>query len=459
MRVHPDAARSTADGGTGKIRLRARGCRGYTRSVVLRTESAPAGAPADAGAELAADRPLEPVGGRRAPAGHPARREERAGLRDLARRRWSAAAATSRASTSRRRARCKPDGTFGGNQTYTDPLHGRLVRALPRELQRALPGRRRGRDAARMTRDASKGYKPVRQRHPDVGGAPDVASGTRCSARTRRWRPGSASRPRSRTACRAASARREPPSREPPDVRRVRARSRGVLIGRFPVTNAAFALPPGHRGGDPQLADHPVVHRHPRRAAAFCARARRAAADRRRVGGRRAARRPRGRGATRSTPSAATAPRPRWGWTVPVRAHPTARRRAAPSSSPATSGSGCATSARTAGASCAAAATSTPQHGLHAARELPADPARATATTGFRIVFDAEEEMDGPRAPDRRPARRLRPLLPDRGVSIVDMGVVEDVRQSACARRGRPDPDHGLVPVRGRTCRPRSRRR
>ena len=28
------------------------------------------------------------------------------------------------------------------------------------------------------------------------------------------------------------------------------------------------------------------------------------------------------------------------------------------------------------------------QHGLHAARELPADPARATATTGFRIVFD-----------------------------------------------------------------------
>ena len=35
-----------ADGGTGKIRLRARGCRGYTRSVVLRTPSAPAGAPA-----------------------------------------------------------------------------------------------------------------------------------------------------------------------------------------------------------------------------------------------------------------------------------------------------------------------------------------------------------------------------------------------------------------------------
>jgi len=35
-----------ADGGSGKIRLRARGCRGYTRSVVFRAESAPAGAPA-----------------------------------------------------------------------------------------------------------------------------------------------------------------------------------------------------------------------------------------------------------------------------------------------------------------------------------------------------------------------------------------------------------------------------
>jgi formylglycine-generating enzyme required for sulfatase activity len=28
------------------------------------------------------------------------------------------------------------------------------------------------------------------------------------------------------------------------------------------------------------------------------------------------------------------------------------------------------------------------QHGLHAARELPADPTRATATTGFRVVIE-----------------------------------------------------------------------
>jgi hypothetical protein len=36
----------TGDGGSGKIRLRVRGCRGYTRSVVFRTASGPVGAPA-----------------------------------------------------------------------------------------------------------------------------------------------------------------------------------------------------------------------------------------------------------------------------------------------------------------------------------------------------------------------------------------------------------------------------
>jgi hypothetical protein len=36
----------TADGGSGKIRLRAKGCRGYTRNVVFRTEAAPVGGPA-----------------------------------------------------------------------------------------------------------------------------------------------------------------------------------------------------------------------------------------------------------------------------------------------------------------------------------------------------------------------------------------------------------------------------
>ena len=61
--------------------------------------------------------------------------------------------------------------------------------------------------------------------------------------------------------------------------------------------------------------------------------------------------------------------------------------RSAPSSSPATSGSGSPTARPTAGASCAAAPTSTRGWGLRASRAQPADPARATPTTGFRIVI------------------------------------------------------------------------
>src|SRR4051812_21485725 len=54
--------------------------------------------------------------------------------------------------------------------------------------------------------------------------------------------------------------RLEPPSRLPPAVDDV-APVAGVFIGRFPVTNAAFARwRPAHaRVQDPQLADHPVV--------------------------------------------------------------------------------------------------------------------------------------------------------------------------------------------------------
>ena len=78
-----------------------------------------------------------------------------------------------------------------------------------------------------------------------------------------------------------------------------------------------------------------------------------------------------------------------WGWTVPVRTHPDG---AAPCGAEQLAGNVWEwvsdSRRRTAGASCAAAATSTPSTGCTRARTLPADPARATATTGFRVVFD-----------------------------------------------------------------------
>ena len=85
------------------------------------------------------------------------------------RRRWTAAAATSRASTSRRAARCKPDGTFGGNQTYriryTDgPSERYRVNFSGRFLADGAVG------TLRMT-VTEKGYKPCRSGTVTVGGA------------------------------------------------------------------------------------------------------------------------------------------------------------------------------------------------------------------------------------------------------------------------------------------------
>ncbi len=189
--------------------------------------------------------------------------------------------------------------------------------------------------------------------------------------------------------------RRDPPSREPPAVDDV-VEAAGVLIGRFPVTNAAFArFRPDHpRAGDEQLADHPVVLVTRADAEAFCAWL--------------GARLPTGAeweaaaGDGRTWPWGDTFDPDRcncaeaaWGWTVPVRTHPDG---AAPCGAQQLAGNvwewvsdtredgwgvlrgGCYLDT---------------QHGLHAARELPADPARATATTGFRIVFDERRE-DGP---------------------------------------------------------------
>ena len=185
--------------------------------------------------------------------------------------------------------------------------------------------------------------------------------------------------------------RREPLSREPPAIDDV-VPVAGVWIGRFPVTNAAFAaLRPDHpRVADPQLADHPVVLVTRADAVAFCAWVGWAAADRRGVGGRRARRR---RAAVAVGPHVRRRPLQLRGGRVgldgarsaptPTGAAPCGAEQLAGNvwewvSDPLDDGWGVVRGG----------SYLDTQHGLHAGRSLPADPARATTTTGFRVVFD-----------------------------------------------------------------------
>jgi formylglycine-generating enzyme required for sulfatase activity len=191
--------------------------------------------------------------------------------------------------------------------------------------------------------------------------------------------------------------RREPPSREPPEPDEV-VRCGAVMLGRFPVTNAAFArFRPGHPwAGDVQLADHPVVHVTRADALAFCAW----------LGGRlptgaeweAAARgedeRPWPWGHTFDADRCNCA-EAAWGWTVPVRTHPDG---ASPCGAEQLAGNvweWVSDDLADGWGVVRGGSYLDTQHGLHAARELPADPARATATTGFRIVFDTHERRSG----------------------------------------------------------------
>ena len=167
----------------------------------------------------------------------------------------------------------------------------------------------------------------------------------------------------------------------------------GVLLGRFPVTNAAFArFRPGHpRAADPQLADHPVVLVTRADAEAFCAFL--GPAYRLPTGAEweAAARgddeRPWPWGHT-FDPDRCNCAEASWGWTVPVRTHPGG---AGPGGAEQLAGNvwEWVSDRRDDGWGVVRGGSYLDtQHGLHVARELPADPARATATTGFRIVID-----------------------------------------------------------------------
>ena len=134
----------------GTVRLRVRGCRGYTRPFScappsalrrVRRRSQRAGS-------LLLGLTSQSAGGVRLPVVSP-RREERPRLRGLGSRdALRPRDGSSRCSTSRRRRRSGRTARSAAPRR-TRSATRRLRRALPRELQRPVPGRRRHRDAAR----------------------------------------------------------------------------------------------------------------------------------------------------------------------------------------------------------------------------------------------------------------------------------------------------------------------
>ena len=237
-----------------------------------------------------------------------------------------------------------------------------------------------------------------------TSGEPRGALGSWRSARARPDRNPPPARPGARRLRRAARGRLPPRGAGRGADRRAR---RGRASAASPSSAAHWrAFARGHRAAPssaaaaaPALEDHPAtgvtLDEAPRvlRLGGRAARAARSACPRRTSGRRPRAgpRRAPGRGATRSTPSAATAPRRRWGWTVPVSAHPAG---ASPAGAEQLAGNVwewvAGIGRRRLGAPCAAARYLDTAWGLRASRALPADPGRATATTGFRIAVDPD---------------------------------------------------------------------
>jgi formylglycine-generating enzyme required for sulfatase activity len=188
----------------------------------------------------------------------------------------------------------------------------------------------------------------------------------------------------------APVVRRALPSREPPAVDDV-VPVAGIWIGRFPVTNAAFAAfrPVHPRVADPQLADHPVVLVTRADAVAFCdwLGARLPTGAEWEAAARGDDERPWPWGHTFEADRCNCA-EAAWGWTVPVRTHPDG---ASPCGAEQLAGNvweWVSDSLDDGWGVVRGGSYLDTQHGLHIARALPADPARATTTTGFRVVFD-----------------------------------------------------------------------
>jgi formylglycine-generating enzyme required for sulfatase activity len=189
----------------------------------------------------------------------------------------------------------------------------------------------------------------------------------------------------------APITRREPPSREPPAIDDV-VEAADVLIGRFPITNAAFArFRPDHPwASDAQLADHPVVNVTRADAAAFCAWA----------GGRLATTTEWEAAAGTTTwpwgdtfdPERCNCAEAGWGWTTPVRAHD----QGAGAQDLAGNVWEWVSDTRSDGwGVLKGGCYLDTAHGVATARSLAADPARATRTTGFRIVYERRDGWTG----------------------------------------------------------------